>query len=244
MYIKTCLLFISLCISTSVWAGSFGKVLFVGDSHSYGNFGTEVDKYLRANSSSVTTYASCGSSPSTWLNKNGKYNATNCGHLSKDPQGREKRQNSHGTEYFPDEIQNIHPDLTVIAMGTNILASPATIKREVESIKKMLAEVHKVQSKCIWVGPPSITKRPFVDNLDLGIKEIKSVIEKNGCVFVDSKPLTTYPAKGDGIHYGAQSAAKWGKDVVNVMKQKQDLLVGGSSAAPKASTAEKGEAVR
>ena len=214
----------SLFISSVTWANSFDKVLFVGDSHSYGNFGTEVDKYLRSVSGSVTTFASCGSSPSTWLKKDGKYKTTNCGHLSKDSSGRELRNKSHATEYFPGELQRIHPDLTVIAMGTNILASPANIKNELESMKKMLAEVNNANSKCVWVGPPSITKRPFADNLALGIKEMKAVAEKNNCVFIDSKPLTTYPAKGDGIHYGGQAAAKWGKDVAKQIEQKRKAL--------------------
>lgn len=224
-------------ISSVTWANSFEKVLFVGDSHSYGNFGTEVDKYLRSISDKVTTYASCGSSPSTWLKKDGKYKTTNCGHLIKDSNGRELRAKSHATEYFPGEVQKIHPDLTVIAMGTNILASPGNIKSEIASMKKMLDEVNNANSKCIWIGPPSITKRPFADNLASGIKEMKAVAEKNNCVFIDSKPLTAYPAKGDGIHYSGQAASKWGQDVAKQIEQKRKTLESKSGDyKPKASS--------
>ncbi|WP_413560513.1 SGNH/GDSL hydrolase family protein [Bdellovibrio sp. HCB209] len=196
------------------------NTVFVGDSHSYGKFGEEVDKYLRSVSTNVTSVASCGSSPSTWMAEGGKYKTTNCGYWRKDIKGQEKRVKSQAIDSFPNDVKLLHPDLTVIALGTNILASPTNIKSELKSIQAMVDTVKKSNSECIWIGPPSLGKDPFKKNLSQGIAEIKSVVEKGGCAYVDSAKLTQYPSgNADGIHYGPKDSSAWGQSVVKEIKE-------------------------
>ncbi len=197
------------------------NTVFVGDSHSYGKFGEEIDRYLRSVSKNVTSIASCGSSPSTWMAEKGsKFKSTNCGYWKKDTKSQETRVQEHQVDSFAQELGNLHPDLTVIALGTNILGSPTNITSEKRHIQAMLETVKKNNSECIWIGPPDEGNKNLKANLSAGVKAIKALVEKNDCAFIDSSTLTKYPVgKGDGIHYGPQDSADWGKKVVAKMEK-------------------------
>lgn len=201
------------------------NALFIGDSNSYGKFGGEVDTYLRMVSQNVTSMASCGSSPSTWMAQDSKFKSTNCGYWRKDLKGQETRVKEHKIDSFPSEMGKLHPDLTVIALGTNVLASTGNIESELKSIRSMLDVVKKSHSECIWVGPPALGKNPFKANLAQGVVKIKDAVEKAGCAYIDSSKLTTYAqGKGDGIHYGPKDSAKWGRDVVGQMQKLPQVI--------------------
>ncbi|WP_210415695.1 SGNH/GDSL hydrolase family protein [Bdellovibrio sp. ZAP7] len=191
------------------------NTVFVGDSHSYGQFGEEIDKYLRSVSKNVTSIAGCGSSPSTWMADGKKFKSTNCGYWRRDIKGQEIRVKEHQVDSFSKELSALHPDLTVIALGTNILSTPTNILSEKKSIQAMLDTIKKNDSECIWIGPPDTGNKTLKLNLADGVKEIKALVEKANCAFVDSSELTKYPAgKSDGIHYGPKDSAEWGKKVV------------------------------
>lgn len=197
---------------------TFERALFIGDSHSYGKFGEKIDTYLRSVAGQVDTVASCGSSPSTWLAKGDNYKSTNCGYWSKDSPGHDIRTKSHKIESFSEKMASVKPDLTVVALGTNILASPGNIAQEKKSIEAMLAEIKAAHSKCVWVGPPDVAKNPFKQNLAEGVKEMRELVEKNGCMYIDSTKMTSYPSSNkDGIHYGPQDAAAWGEKVTKAI---------------------------
>ncbi|MBC7465418.1 MAG: SGNH/GDSL hydrolase family protein [Bdellovibrio sp.] len=199
----------------------FENTLFIADSHGYGKFGVEIDKYLRTISTNTTSIASCGSSPSTWVNTTANFKATNCGFWKKESDGKEIRVKSHKQSSFTEEIENVKPNLTVVALGTNILTSPQSIEKEKLSIEKMLTQIKQAKSKCIWIGPPDVAKNPFKANLEKGVQEIKALVEKNKCVFIDSTEITKYPKDNkDGIHYGATQAGDWGIDAAEKMNQK------------------------
>lgn len=196
------------------------NTLFVGDSHSYGQFGGEIDTYLRSVSKNVVSVASCGSSPSTWMVKEERLSATNCGYWRKDIKGKEIRVKEHKAASFLKESKDLNPDLTVIALGTNILGSAAGIKSELKFVEKMVSTVKANNSQCIWIGPPNLGKDPWKSNVVLGMEQIKAVTEKAGCAFVDSSKLTKYPSSGgDGIHYGPKDSKQWGVKVVEEIKK-------------------------
>ncbi|MBO9667413.1 MAG: SGNH/GDSL hydrolase family protein [Bdellovibrio sp.] len=208
--------FILVIASFEVWAASGGappcrRVLFIGDSHSYGKFGEEVDKYLRTISTDVTSMASCGSSPSTWMASSDNYQSTNCGYWQRDSKGRDTRVKKHKVNSFPEELQRLEPDFTVVALGTNILGSKENIQRELPIVQQMLNEIAKSKSQCVWVGPPDLAKNPFKANLAEGNKALKKLVQKNNCIYVDSTTLTKYQeGTSDGLHYGPKDSAKWG----------------------------------
>lgn len=204
-----CLHIISLFFIISASASQ--GVLIIGDSHSYGSYGEVLDSYYRKQGAEVSSYASCGSSPSNWVSDNQNFKATNCGYWSKDSVGRETRVKSHKIPSLTELTIKFKPKITVISLGTNILTSPENIKREIKFAEQMILKIKQTGSDCIWVGPPDLNKNPFKANLTLGVAAIKSTVEKHHCLFVDSRSYTKYSAgKGDGIHYNTKDSKDWG----------------------------------
>ncbi len=197
----------------------FSSVLLIGDSHAYGRYGTVLDSYFRERSEKVSSFASCGSSPSTWTKGSSKFAETNCGFWSKKSADKETRVKSHRLPSFQEELKSTQPEVVVISMGTNILSSPQNIDRELKITEDMLKSIQAQKSQCVWVGPPDLLKNPFKANLELGIKKLKELTAKYNCSFVDSRKVTKYPSgKNDGIHYGQQDSARWGQYVVEELK--------------------------
>lgn len=226
--------FVIFVTTLSAQGGSarFENTLFIGDSHSYGAFGKSVDAYLRSISTNVTSIASCGSSPSNWMRTQAAYQKTVCGYWRKDSANKEIRVKDHNISPFPEELKNIKPDLTVIALGTNILASPANIQREKAAAEKMLSQVAQSGSQCVWVGPPDAEKQPFKKNLSAGVSELRTLAEKYNCLFVDSSQMTKYKeGTSDGIHYGNSEAKAWGERVTAELKLKLQSVKDKKSAA-------------
>ena len=57
------------------------RVLYIGDSHTTGAFGAELDRLMRTlPSQEVATYGSCGSAPIHWNTSWGKTYNTKCGY--------------------------------------------------------------------------------------------------------------------------------------------------------------------
>lgn len=198
---------------------SLDRVLLLGDSHAYGKYGEVLDAHFRTSAKQVTSYSSCGSSPSTWTTTTANFKSTNCGFWKKSAADRETRVKSHKLPSFNSELRNLRPQLTVITLGTNILASPGNISSEKKHIESMMKAIRAQGSECVWVGPPDLAKAPFSKNLQSGVETIKALAEKNQCHFIDSTKLTQYPSgKSDGIHYGPNDSAKWGQAVVEKIK--------------------------
>jgi len=70
-------------------------------------------------------------------------------------------------------LEKEKPDLTVVALGTNILSSPANIAKEKKVIEQMLKEIRSSGSRCVWVGPPDAARKPFASNLTQGVREVR-----------------------------------------------------------------------
>lgn len=211
--------FLLLCLLTltspPAFAESFERVLLLGDSHAYGKYGEVLDAHFRTSAKQVTSFSSCGSSPSTWTTTSANFKSTNCGFWKKSAADREIRVKSHKLPSFSTELQNLRPQLTVITLGTNILGSPGNIASEKKHIESMMKAIRAQGSECVWVGPPDLAKAPFSKNLQSGVEVLKTLAEKNQCHFIDSTKLTQYPAgKSDGIHYGPNDSAKWGRSVI------------------------------
>lgn len=188
------------------------SILLIGDSHTAGFFGMALDQSLRKLSDKVTSIGSCGSSPSNWTQSDSKFQQTNCGFWKKNSEGKITSSQKHTTPSFSEALKETQPDVTIIALGTNMLSSPSDIKRELKFIEAMLKKTRESRSQCIWIGPPNLAKDPFRANLLSGISQMKSLIEKSHCEFIDSNNFTRYPSsvkRSDGIHYPKNQAIEW-----------------------------------
>lgn len=210
-------------------AAAENSVLFIGDSHSYGQFGIVIDETLRAYTDKVTSIASCGSSPSTWVSEKSGFQATNCGYWKKKNSTQEVRTKTHELNSLDKELDLIAPRLTVIALGTNILASPQDIDRELKSVALIMQKLKEHKSACIWIGPPNLNKDPFKHNLDLGVKKISELLQQSDCHFIDSRALTAALTNDSGgIHYGPQASREWGEKTaqqLHLLITKKNLLL-------------------
>jgi hypothetical protein len=190
----------------------YESVLFIGDDHVAGTFGNVVDTYLRTISIEVNTIAECGVTPANWVGVRTDFQSATCGLWQRDDKNREKKQMEFKPRSFAEELAKADPDLTVIALGTYMLKSERDMQNEQTAIEKMLMDVEKYQSKCVWIGPPNLTKEPFASNLENGVRTLKKILSKSRCEFVDSTKFSNYKGK-DGLRYQVRAATNWGAQI-------------------------------
>ena len=188
-------------------------ILYVGDSHSYGNFGKTLDTDLEKISAHVIMESSCGSAPLTWLGHHG-YQKTVCGFWKKDGT-YEVRTTNHQTPIFTEEIKNYRPNVVIVQLGTNIAADDNPLNAK-NSIEEMMKDIIVENSLCIWIGPPDanskiVTKEKLASTNSL----LKKLADENKCQYVDSLALTHYPKNDkEGIHYPPQDATNWALKII------------------------------
>ncbi len=191
-------------------------ILFIGDSHSYGRFGTVLEKSLSSISDHVIMESSCGSSPSTWLGKTG-YEKTVCGFWKKDGT-QESRSKEHSTPKLSDELANYRPEVTIVELGTNIAAGSNPLKAAA-SIEEVMNIIGSASTRCIWIGPPDahssiVTK----EKLQITNQMLSELASKNNCFYIDSLALTTFPInEKEGIHYPPSLSAVWGEKMSTII---------------------------
>lgn len=193
------------------------RVLHIGDSHTVGIYGHEMDKMMRETGAKVYTAGSSGSSPSSWLNGY----VTKCGFFSKDENGIDTSPKNWKTPTktpnLNDLISKFKPNVIVFSLGANQLGSSGeTIEKNVRKV----CEIAKASgAKIVWVGPPDgRPDKKSEDKQNFLYEHIQKIASEYG-VFVDSRPFTDYPANagGDGVHYWGgklgQTAKNWSKQV-------------------------------
>lgn len=195
------------------------RVIFIGDSHSVQTFGQTLDELLRkrAGQNNVSTFASCGSSPSWWFNAK----PTPCGYFERTPEGGTKRAKTHPTPVLSRLLESAQPTTVVVALGANLVKAPYDYSTRTSRELALLIQNTKTDGmpvRCIWVGPPHGRNKP-----EPGFSEFYKVLEaavSPPCRFIDSRPFARYPDKGgDGVHYdqlgpeGVAIARKWAESV-------------------------------
>lgn len=187
-------------------------ILYIGDSHSYGKLGTTVEANLSTISERVIMESSCGASAYTWLGKAG-YQKTVCGFWKKDGKD-EIRTTEHQTPKFSDELAKYNPQVVIIQLGTNMAAAekPANSRN---SIDQLMKETKAQGSECIWIGPPDANSKIVTkEKLQITNNLIKELADLNGCTFIDSLQLTSFPKESkEGIHYPPSLSKEWGEKV-------------------------------
>ena len=194
--------------------------LYIGDSISYGKLGQVIDTALRTISENGVTEASCGSSPATWLTLPGQpghvYVKTVCGFWRKGE--TEERVKVHNTPKIQEELQNLHPKLTIVQLGTNIAAGSHPLTQEA-SVREMMQEIRAAGSQCIWIGPPDANSTVVTrDKLQITSEMIQTEASAQGCFYVATLSFTHFPAgPGDGIHPSPQLSAAWAQLILQKM---------------------------
>ena len=208
-----------MLLSTSLFAETKPTILFVGDSHSFGNFGKVIDKRLSTVSDNVIMESSCGSTPVNWLAQGG-YKKTVCGFWKKDAHEEVRSDKAHQTPKFSEELATYHPEFTIIELGTNI-ASDASPLNFTKSIETMMNQIKSENSECIWIGPPDANSKSAPrDRLKIVNDLLIKLAKKNNCHYIDSLLLTHFPATSkEGIHYPPKESAEWGEKVSTQLLQ-------------------------
>ena len=215
-------------------AGSKPKILFIGDSHSYGTFGNTLDSLLRE-CSDVASYG-VGKSIPKWWEKGGIL--TRSQSWSRLPDGLETRGTRQSTPALSQLLDEQKPNVVVIEEGADLIwkGDDKDVETQIQILARQAAQSGRT---CIWVGPPKMGRHPepgikdadwakYTARLDQIHEILRKSVPETGCKFIDSYWVTQYPDQGgDGIHYdraGAEGIAiskKWAsyvKDRVSALE--------------------------
>lgn len=190
---------------------SGSKVLVIGDSHTAGAFGDELDRLLRAKGASVHTVGSSGATADNFITGKG----TTVGYADHKTNGQTEKTAAHATPKLENLINEDKPDTIIVNLGANFRgAGPSGIKKQVDEIGQ-IAKKHGI--KITWVGPPTTrqdeSNRSSLQKFD---EEMKAAVAPYGS-YVSSAPFTPKYSGGDGVHYSAEAAKQWAAGVAGAV---------------------------
>lgn len=218
-------------------------VVVMTDSRGNCGFGAQfIQKLHTLKDTSFKFYSVGGSSPRTWLMKNKRYTSP-WGFEYKASENSKLQAYKTGkirTPYFPTfltkefEKARTEKKTTIVVQGTNSLNAKDLYHNSIALIQN----IHKLNSRCVWVGPPTFASfRANKAEWQVPIIE-KAILDAgagpNGqnCQFIDSTLLTYYPftvktAQRDGIHYCFDKtliniAGKWANSVFDLIWSSND----------------------
>jgi hypothetical protein len=212
-----------LLASTTVQANSV-DVLYIGDSHSYGCFGQQIDHFLRQQQNpstkrkyDVISTAVCGSSAHHWLSQSGP--STNCGFRSCDANSKCTDQQSGHSPNLEKALEN-KPRLVIVALGTNMIKEP--LAKTKTDIAMVIQKIHKNKSQCIWIGPPQ-PDESFISPALFAryVESLQKIISAESCQFIDSATKTHRENLSDplGLHYSCKDAKIWAEKTQPELKK-------------------------
>lgn len=197
------------------------KVLYVGDSLSVDTFGEMVSDYLvrtysRAN---VAFYASCGSSPESWLSDEPVFE-TKCGYRQLVPSqqlifGDRMR---HSTPKIERLVREMKPTIVIVQQGTNWMDRPLDDAKISSILDRFIGAIHRnTNCRIYWISPPDSARfRKVQGRIATLIKQH----QRRSDPVIDSRRYTRYIAGktgGDGIHYRSEAATEWAHKVIPVL---------------------------
>lgn len=219
------------------------EIVIVGDSHTVGFFGRELENQIRKLNSpstnkpaSVFSISTVGSSAASWLS----------------PQGTSKRKGSRIcdtgnkcviTEAQKEDIENSpsfeqvltdsgpkpFPKVAIIALGSNMLVTeapsrknpkPKTYDDTMTEVSKMIQTAKRKTSQCIWIGPPQPHEKVISpEKYGQFVSLLKATVLKNDCQYIsshektDKSVLNNQFPKNSGLHYDYKSSVLWANGV-------------------------------
>jgi hypothetical protein len=195
--------------------GNGSRVLVLGDSHTAGAYGDELDRLLRAKGAQVHTVGSSGASADHFISGKG----TTVGFADHKVNGQTEKTASHATPKLEELITQDKPDTIVVNLGANFRgAGPAGIKTQVNKLGE-IAKRHNI--KIVWVGPPR-TRDDMANpsSLQKFDQDMAAAVQPFG-QYVSSAPFTPEYSGSDGVHYGGAKgtdlAKKWAAGVAGTI---------------------------
>ena len=190
---------------------SGSKVLVIGDSHTAGAFGDELDRLLRAKGAQVHTVGSSGATADNFISGKG----TTVGYADHKVNGQTQKTATHATPKLEELINEDKPDTILVNLGANFRGDgPSGIKKQVDEIGQ-IAKKHGI--KITWVGPPTTrqdeSNRSSLQKFD---EDMKAAVAPYGS-YVSSAPFTPKYSGGDGVHYSGAAAKQWAAGVAGVV---------------------------
>ncbi len=195
-----------------VWAIA---ILHIGDSHSVGPFGRELNRELRAlPDTQVSFYASCGAVATSFFNGW----TTPCGYFQQDAQGAVIDVKSHSTARIEPLLAQLHPSLTLVELSTNYFLGWGK-ERAIQDMEHMATVISQSGSDCLWISGPDT--RRFHSQQGKMLDWVKTAVGSK-CQVIDGSATTSYPDQGDdGIHYGrTKTVQAWVDQVITEVKKK------------------------
>ena len=177
----------------------------IGDSHTVGTYGNEMDRLLRSSGATVSSYGSSGSSPSWWM----RGTTTSSGFVGRHADGTVERpadwRTPHETPRLRELIERERPDTLVVSLGGNMRGmSEDQIRRQVRELGEVARENGV---RLVWAGPPSrradAGDRQDIERFDAIMRDAVAPYGN----YVASSRYTEYSGS-DGVHYsGARGTA-------------------------------------
>jgi hypothetical protein len=200
----------------------------IGDSLSVGGFGEAVREHLesRFGRQNVAFFASCGSSPESWL-RDERVFLTRCGYREKTLTSDVYRDYHNGkrppavaTPKIETLIERYKPTIVIVQLGTNWMDQSLSDNQIRAVLERFVSAVHRGGTrKLIWIGPPDSSRFSKVQNR---IYRLIQQSVRRGDPVIDSRRFTRYVlgrTGGDGIHYNRESGEAWAKPVIASIDQ-------------------------
>ncbi len=189
------------------------KVAFIGDSHTYGAFGTRVknrlNSYLGAGGGSLTTFTGV---PSAGTSHFLSGSSTKAG------------SQTFSTPTLASVLAK-KPKALVVALGSNQFGMSKDWNKD--QIRKVLAQADAAGTKVTWVGPPDM--RGYSNELDDGVREARfyaalaevnaerKAAGKTPMTIIDSRKYTKQSDASDKVHFSGAAANKWADAVFDAL---------------------------
>ena len=190
------------------------NVLLLGDSHTVGGYGSELERLFKANGDAVTRVAHVGAAAGDYLT--GKY----------------------ASEYA--SLRGRPFDVVIITLGTNDAAASDYISPS-KTAERIKALADGLTSRSTWyVGPPSFSANaastynkvfagPGKDLNTRADAVFRAVQNVFGSRAIDARPSTAAFVKQTDIHLGPQGGAAWAAEVFRQASGSPPSVVRGDS---------------
>lgn len=181
------------------------KVLILGDSHTWGSYGKNLEKLFEDAGSTVTRVAIVGAAAFHY--NNGTQNSVSRSRVGE----------------FKDAIKDSY-DLAVVSLGTNDVGIRGT-KNTVEDLKTLLGTIKA--TNIVWVGPPASSDyasrnyNPAYAKKDLNtrVSELYAAAESEiGVPIIDPREATKPYVQKTDIHFGKKGGAAWAQYVFDQLQ--------------------------